>query len=535
MYGMTDPMGADSPAPSDAQKAFQELLLANIPQGLFALDARDTIVAPLTPSLAALFRRSDFLGLSFSDLLKPIVPKKLLNLACKHLAALRTAHKHSGLSETNPLLDLEVRFATGDGTHDLLHFAFEFTSMSIPGQPGTLLVRVTDRTTPLLQAREIEDLQLQVRTQSDILQTLLRLGTTRFSSIVNSIDTVMNTINEILGRPAREQPAFRDKLEHTLAAVDRIGKQVAATQLGALSRAAQQFESALLDLRGRAVLSGNDFLPIAVKLDELFVQFSLVQSLTRTIDTPRPPDLGGDGEGLSRRTIAGSDRTVAPKFVAQLLEQQAAVTAPPASGSAGTLAHTFARFTENAAHQNGRAVALRCSGLDAIPPDYQSTVKNVAIQLIRNAVMHGIEAGDERVTLGKPPIGQLALAFSALADGSYELVFEDDGRGIDPDTVREIAISKALLTPATAVALGDRQVLKFIFKAKFTTLKQMPGEQRHGTGLAFVRRYVHDVGGLIAIGSEPGRAARFKVSLPPVPADANSGSGDSDFARQLKG
>jgi two-component system chemotaxis sensor kinase CheA len=533
MYGITPAPASDSPAPGDAQAAFRELVLRAIPQGLFALDANDAIVPPLTPSLAALFRRTDFVGVSFSDLLKPVVPKKFLNLACKHLAALRASPQDQALSESNPLLDLEVRFATGSGTNDLLHFAFEFTPMNIPGEPGTLLVRVTDRTTALLQAREIEDLRMQVRTQSDILQTLLHLGPARFASIVTSTDTAMNAINEILRRPAREQPAFRDKLEQTLAEVDRIGRNVATTRLGALSQAAKQFEAALLDLRGRPVLSGNDFLPLAVKLDELFVQFSLVQSLTRTIEAPRTMDPTGEADGPSRPTIAGSDRTVAPKFVAQLLERNG--TAVPESAAAGTLAHTFARLTENAAQEFGRSVTLQCIGLEEIPPDYQSTVKNVGIQLIRNAVMHGIESSAERATFGKPPIGRLTLAFSTLADGSYELIFEDDGRGIDPDTVREIAISKALLTPGAAVSLGDRQVLKFIFKAKFTTLDHAPGEKRHGTGLAFVRRYVHDVGGIISIGSEPGRAARFKVSLPPLASGAVAASDESDAAHQLKG
>jgi two-component system, chemotaxis family, sensor kinase CheA len=534
MYGMTQPPDPGSPASGDAQGALRELVLRNFPQGLFALDANDAIVPPLTPSLAALFRRTDFIGVQFSDLLKPIVPKKFLNRACKHLAALRASPQDQGLTEANPLLDLEVRFASGSGTNDLLHFAFEFTAMNIPGEAGTLLVRVTDRTTALLQAREIEDLHLQVRTQSDILQTLLHLGTARFASIVNSTDTAMNAINEILRRPAREQPAFRDKLEQTLAKVDRIGRNVAVTRLSALSQAAKQFEAALLDLRGRAVLSGNDFLPLAVKLDELFVQFSLVQSLTRAIEAPRTMDSVGDGDGLSRPTIAGSDRTVAPKFVAQLLERNPPAIAP-AGATAGTLAHTFARLTENAAQEYGRSVTLHCSGLEEIPPDYQSTVKNVGIQLIRNAVMHGIEPSTERATVGKPPVGRLSLAFSTLADGSYELVFEDDGRGIDPETVREIAITKALLTPGAAVSLGDRQVLKYIFKAKFTTLEHAPGEKKHGTGLAFVRRYVHDVGGVISIGSDPGRAARFKVSLPPSASGAGAASDESDPAHQFTG
>ena len=203
MRGKNEPPTPDTQATSAAQGALQELLLRTIAQGLFALDAGDTIIPPLSAALAVLFRRTDFIGVRFSDLLRPIVPKKFLNLACQHLLALRASPQDGALSELNPLLDLEVRFANGSGTNDLLHYAFEFTPMNIPGEPGTLLVCVTDRTTALLQAREIEDLRVQSRTQSDILQTLLRLGATRFASIVQSTDTAMNSINEV-GSPGTE-------------------------------------------------------------------------------------------------------------------------------------------------------------------------------------------------------------------------------------------------------------------------------------------------------------------------------------------
>ncbi|MFI4890077.1 MAG: ATP-binding protein [Steroidobacterales bacterium] len=529
MYTLVQPPNAPSPAGADAGKAMHELLLSGVPQGIFALDANDAIVAPLSPSLGSLFRRSDLLGIRFEDLLQPIVPKKFLAVALQYLAAMRASPGGSGTVAPAAPLELEVRFAKGRGASDLLYFLFEFTPISIAGEPGTLLVRVTDHTTALLQTREIEDLHLQLRTQSDILQTLLRLGNSRYASILRSTDIAMNSINEILRRPAREQPAFRSKLEQTLVEVDRIGRNVAATNLASLIHAARQFESALLELRDRPALSGNDFLPLAVKLDELYVQFSLVQSLSRFVDSPAGAEVHSDADGVSRPRISGSDLTAEPKLVAQLLERHNSDRSIR-SASAGTLAHTFARLTENAAEEEAKPVVLRCSGMDEIPPGYQSTVKNIVIQFIRNAVQHGIESGAERATFGKPRVGQLKLEFTTLPDGSFEMSFEDDGRGIDPDTVREIAVSKAMITPGMARHLGDRQALKMIFKTKFTTLPQSPGEKRHGAGLAFVRRYVHDAGGVISLGSEPGRSTRFKISLPPIATASATPSGESHDA-----
>ncbi len=55
-----------------------------------------------------------------------------------------------------------------------------------------------------------------------------------------------------------------------------------------------------------------------------------------------------------------------------------------------------ATLTDLVAQEHHKTVVLECSGLELVPPRYQATIKNVAIQLIRNAVVHGIETADER-------------------------------------------------------------------------------------------------------------------------------------------
>ena len=516
MYSLVEPR-EEEPDSSAAAPALRRLLLDRLSQAVLALDANAAIVEPVSASMATMFRRDDYLGLRFTELLRPLVPRKFIGIAEQHLAALQAAAAGGAAPLGNPLRDLEVRFALGNSRHELLHYAFEFTQMRIPGEHGTLLVRVTDQTTALLQGRELEDLRLQLRTQSDILQTLLRIGTTRFATVIRTITSMLDAINEILRRPAREDAAFRTKLEQTLSAADRIGRVLSGTSLGALTEAAQQFESALLRLRDEQTLSGNDFLPLAVRLDELSVQFSQVRSLARSLDTAPGPETDGDSEFSRGASTPGWAATASPKFVAQLLEPNGAAdahgTAPTA---AGTLVHTFTRLTEHVANERGRSVTLTCNGLELVAPEYVATVKNIVIQFIRNAVVHGIETRAERARAGKPPIGRLRLDFRPQDDGSFELTFEDDGRGIDPESVREVAIARSLITPGDAISLGDRQALKIIFKAKFTTLPEVPGQPRHGAGLAFVRRYVHDAGGVISLGSDPGRSTRFKVTLPPV-------------------
>jgi two-component system chemotaxis sensor kinase CheA len=163
-------------------------------------------------------------------------------------------------------------------------------------------------------------------------------------------------------------------------------------------------------------------------------------------------------------------------------------------------------------------VALTCIGLHRVPAPYQAAVKNIAIQFIRNAVIHGIEPAAERERLGKKAEGGLSLQFSALPDGSFELRFRDDGRGVDPAQVRQIAVERGLITSAAAARLRDRQAIKLIFQERYSTLAS-GDHTATGAGLAFVRRYVHDARGKIALASDVGKETRFKVSLPAAHPD----------------
>jgi signal transduction histidine kinase len=270
-------------------------------------------------------------------------------------------------------------------------------------------------------------------------------------------------------------------------------------------------------------LSGGDFLPLAVKLDQLYGQFALLRSLTSQAG-PTPQAEAAAPE--ARMTDNGTQIIEAPKFIAQMAERAAAE--PPAAqpkthrmAQAGSLDSTLASLTELVALEHNKTVVLNCTGLDQVPPRYQAAIKNVAIQLIRNAVMHGVETPAERESAGKSPHGTLQLEFKTLHDQSFELHFQDDGSGIDPEKVRATAVARGVLDEEAAARLRDRQAIKLIFKSGYTTMVSEPGEPKHGRGMSLVRRYVHESGGKIALASLVGHETRFKVTLPPlVAADA---------------
>jgi two-component system chemotaxis sensor kinase CheA len=503
-----------------ASNRLTEAILKNSVQGLFLLDAKDKIQPQVSASLATLFRRQDFSNVSFEKLIAPLVTAKTLSVARAFMTRLFDGAPSVGSAQPDPLQDVEVRLANADGTYETAHYCFDFQPVDSGREPRAWLVHVTDITARVQQHRELVDLRSQLQTQAEVLRTALQAGGARFSAFLQRTDASMKAINAVLKKPAREADAFRSKLEEMLEEVDKVRRDAAALNLSGLEAAARLLEDSLQELRSRGSLSGSDFLPLAVKLDQLYGQFAQLRSLSAQSGPVVEPDADSPE---TRMTQNGTQIIEAPKFLAEMAQRAAAATktaGPKAHrmAPAGSLDSTLSALTELVAQEHNKTVVLDCVGIELVPPRYQATIKNVAIQLIRNAVMHGVESSAARVGGGKPAHGTLHLEFKALPDQSYELHFQDDGCGLDPDKVRATAVANGLLTEDAATRLRDRQAIKLIFKSGYTTLPSAPGEAKHGTGMSLVRRYVHEAGGKIALATLLGHETRFKVTLPALAA-----------------
>jgi two-component system chemotaxis sensor kinase CheA len=484
--------------------------------GLFLMDSKGKVQPQVSASLGTLFRRQDFANLTVEKLIGPLVSAKTLSVVRTYM--IRFLDPARGETDVdNPLQDVEVKLTNTDGSFSAAHYSFEFSSVDIPLEPRSWMVRVSDITARVQELRELEDLRVHVLTQGEILRSVLQAGGTRFGSFLQRTDASMKTINGVLKKPAREAGAFRHKLEETLEEVDRIRRDAAALKLSGLQSAAREFEDALQELRSRETLSGSDFLPLAVKLDSLYGQFALLRTLTSQAGPAREAE---PSVPEARVTENGTQVIEAPKFFAELAQQ----SSPPAQRMAavGSLESTLTTLTDLVAQENQKTVVLECRGLELVPPRYQATVKNVAIQLIRNAVVHGVETAAEREQAGKAPNATLHLEFNSTPGRGFELLFQDDGRGLDPDKVRDVAVAKGLLSQEDASQLRDRQAIKLIFKSGFTTMSDTSGDAKHGSGMSLVRRYVHEAGGKIALASIVGQETRFKVTLPALELAADA-------------
>lgn len=135
------------------------------------------------------------------------------------------------------------------------------------------------------------------------------------------------------------------------------------------------------------------------------------------------------------------------------------------------------------------------------------------VHLVRNSVDHGIEFPEVREAAGKPRIGQVVL--SAEQEGDHILLsISDDGAGMDPVKLRNIAVEKGLFDEDTANRLSDTEAYNLIFAPGFSTKKEISDVSGRGVGMDVVKTKITQLNGTVEIKSELGKGTRFIIKVP---------------------
>ena len=174
----------------------------------------------------------------------------------------------------------------------------------------------------------------------------------------------------------------------------------------------------------------------------------------------------------------------------------------------------FPRLVRDLSRKSGKEVDLILEGEETeLDKSVVEVIGDPLVHLIRNAVDHGIEPEAERVTLGKAPKGRVVLR-AYHKGNSVAIEIEDDGKGIDPEKMREVAVRKGILAPEDARLLDDREAMELIFAPGFSSAEQITDISGRGVGMDVVRTNIKNLKGSVNISSEVGKGTRFTLCLP---------------------
>jgi HPt (histidine-containing phosphotransfer) domain-containing protein/PAS domain-containing protein len=467
-------------------------ILSTVKEGLFLIDAGFRIGTSHSAALAALFRRDRFDGLTLEDLLHGLVPDATLETATKYVKLLWGERANENLIKSiNPLAEVEVTFDHGHGGRDTRYLEFDFHRVKRDGGVRQVLVSVNDVTSRVLLAREVKQSQATADAQMDLLLAILQVEPTQLAAFLSDSNVALRMVNSVLKVPARTDGDFRKKIDSFFREMHKIKGDAATLGLVTVETRVHSFEDLLKALRERPDLSGNDFLPLVVRLDDLFAHLKSIRELVERLDNLRAASL----LGASAVAIGGDE------------------SRPQAPRARHDLSVTFDLLAQRVAADHGKQVRFVASGLDQVPGDYLRAVRDVVIQLVRNAVVHGIEDPQVRCSAGKDAAGLLQVDFKPREHG-FELMFQDDGSGIRGDLVKDAAVQRGIIAPAQAEGLDEKSMLGLIFRAGFSTRADTDLDAGRGVGLDVVWKAVHELGGKIAVATVPGKLTRFRVLLP---------------------
>jgi two-component system, chemotaxis family, sensor kinase CheA len=469
-----------------AQEQTRDILLT-VKEGLFLLDADYRIGSVWSEALTRLFGRRDFAGLTFEELLTGMVPPATLSTASKYIKLLWGERAQESLIKSiNPLGQVEVQVENAHGGRDTRYLQFDFHRVLGPEGITHVLVSVTDITSSVMLARELQESQENANAQVDMIMGVMHIDPVQLGSFLDATETGLQLINAILKEPARSDADFRKKLDGIFRELHSIKGEASAVGLGTVAHRVHALEDGVSELKQRSGLTGNDFLPLVVKLDELMAHLKMLRELAERFSSLRGAASPAPGERGASRPI-------------------------------DELLPILQTLAERLAGDHRKRFRLQSSGLAEVPAAYRGPVKEVLIQLLRNAAVHGIESADVRRAHTKEETGLVQIEFVKRAEG-YELVFEDDGAGISTEHLKAAAVRKRLLTQDEADAMDSRAAMSLIFRPGFSTEDQVSLDAGRGVGMDVVARSIYTLGGKIGVSTTPGKFTRFKITLPAAAA-----------------
>lgn len=488
-------------AARDAQEQTRDIL-KTVREGFFLLDANYRIGSVWSDALTRMFSREDFAGLKFEELLKNLVPAATLSTATKYIKLLWGERAHENLMKSiNPLGQLEVTIDNGHGGKDTRYLQFDFHRVMGPEGIKHVLCAVGDITSSVLLARELQDSQENANAQLDMMLGMMHVDPLQLVSFLDTAETGLKLVNTILKEPARTDGEFRKKLSGLFRELHSMKGEASALNLKSIASRVHTLEDLVGECKKKPELSGSDFLPMVLKLDELLAHLRSVREMAARLTVLKDTVPG------AAAAAAADERAVKPAIKAAAASERAS------AGAVEDLSPALQSMAARLAQDHAKRFRLTLKGLSEVPATYAATIKDCLIQMLRNSAVHGIELPEVRRAQSKEDTGVVQVTFHKMGEG-YELVFEDDGAGIAPETLKAAALRKGLITEEDALGMDTRAAMALIFRPGFSTQQDVSMDAGRGVGMDVVARSVYSLGGKIGVSTHPGKFTRFKIVLP---------------------
>ncbi|MCS4533333.1 ATP-binding protein [Neisseria montereyensis] len=461
-------------------------ILQAVNSGLFLLDKNLNIGSQYSQELEHLWGKRDFGGQNMLSVLSDMVSNpddlEVAGSFIRQLYNPRTKEKLIG--SLNPFIRSPMIVTNQKGVKETRYLDFKFNRVYHDNEIARVLVSVTDETDSVLLADKITKERKQNDLQMEMLSFILNADAKLLTDFIDTAKKRNNSINEVLKQPVKAQADFFEKLHVIFREVHGLKGDASSLNLHGFVTIAERLEENLKDLQGRKTLNGEDFLMLTVSLEELF-------NLTQTIE-----DLNNR---INKATEGGRHSPLAARHIQN---------PEPMKGQLN-------KYVQELAERNGKKVDFSCEGMDnpRISMMVRSQFKELAVQLLRNAVVHGVEIPQVRKQKHKLESGHIRLAL-VETENTFRLDIQDDGTGIDTELIRTALVKQNMYSEEEAAKLDKQALIQKIFMPGFSTAINKNEDAGRGVGMDLVNDRIRKLKGKVSISTRVGAYTCITLSIP---------------------
>ena len=461
-----------------------EQILDSVTDGLLVIDRKFEVGGEYSRAVEKILERDDIANQSLLKVIEPLVDPTTVEQLKDYLGVLFDPKLIDRLIKSiNPAKQLTAQFSSRDGAAERTkHFGLNFERIRTGKEISQVLVRIEDITQRVELAKELERQEASSEERLHLVMQILQVEPASLHRFMEHFHEAVNALDRAT-KGEEIQPEARDTVHALFRQIHSLKGEAGVLRLAGHERHLHQLEDKLEPLRSMPFVTMADLISFRPAVEGLrLLALQMHEALEQLKSLHARP-----GAPVESSTSNGHN----------------------AAAASGGLNHMLSGLVSDLNERLGKSVSLHSSVReDEWPRQHEEVLREMLIHLIRNSMVHGIEPAHERVEMGKNPQGLLQLELKSAHPDFYELIFQDDGRGLPYDKIRERAKEMGLSLES------NDELSQAIFAPGFSTADNVTDLAGRGVGLDAIRHALDKAGGKIIPHSEPGAYCAFQVLLP---------------------
>jgi len=458
-----------------------EQILNSVTDGLLVIDKNFRIGGEYSKVVGKIFERSDLRDVSLPDVLEPLLDSVTHGQLQDYLKILFDPKLIDRLIKSiNPAKQISARFSSGDApTEDRIkHFTFNFERIRVQTEISQVLVRIEDITQRMNMAKELEQQEAAAEEKLHLVMQILQIEPDALNRFLSRYDEMVSLISLLWDLP-EGNPLPQETVHSIFRQTHTLKGEAGLLRLKIYERALHQLEDQLEKIRSNPQVTTHYLIIIQPFYDHLK---ELGEQIHEALDQLK--QFGNTAKTNGHAPV------------------------PAVATKSASLVGALSRLISDLNERLGKSTSLHTAvNDDDFPEEFSDVLHDALIHLARNSMVHGIESTDERTARGKNPSGLIQLELKSHPQ-FHEIVFQDDGRGLDYNRIRQRANQLGWNLSS------DEELRNAIFEPGFSTAEKVTDLAGRGVGLDAIRHSLQAAGGRILSYSEPGAYCAFQILLP---------------------